>query len=129
MPAMLVHLDRQRQTVLIGDGSFFKIDSQPIARMCSAAAEQIVDDRLRQADGQHAVLETVAVKNIGKAWSENRPQPVVGQRPRRVLAARPTAEVAPRKEDRRPRVLGPVQLELGIGRTVVEKSPIEKEEL
>ena len=46
-----------------------------------------------------------------------------------MLAARTATEIAPGQQDARAGVLGPVQLELGIVRAVVQEPPIEKQKL
>ena len=66
-----------------------------------------------QLDRQQADLRAVGAEDVGEARRDDRPEAVVLQRPRRVLAARAAAEVAPGDEDRVARqvpvgLLGPV---------------------
>ena len=74
--------------------------------------EESVHNLGRQSDRQHPVLETVVVKDVGKVRRNHGAKAVFGQGPYRVLAARTTAEVLPRKKNRRALVAWRVENEV-----------------
>jgi len=53
---------------------------------------------MRQDNRQQAILETVVKKDIGEAGRDNAPDSKVCERPGRMLAARPAAEIRARNE-------------------------------
>src|SRR6185436_4259521 len=65
-------------------------------------------------DRQHAVLETVVVKNVRKAGGDDDAEPVILDRPERMLAAGPTAEIASGEENCRAGGNRSIQFKLGI---------------
>src|SRR5262249_19329089 len=85
--------------------------------------------RLLELDGQQAVLETVAAKNVGEARGDHGAEAVVLERPRRVLAGGAAAEVAPGDQDAAASVGRVVELEIGIERSVFAEAPVIEEEL
>src|SRR5574337_987454 len=86
-----------------------------------------------QVDRQPAVLEAVVEEDVGIARRDQRAKAVLLQRPGRVLAARPAAEVLAREQDRRALVARLVQHEVGVraargrvhaGLAVVQVAPL-----
>ena len=69
------------------------------------------DDLLRQHDGEQPRLDGVAAEDVAEPGRDHRAEAVVEQRPDRVLARGPGAEVPARDEDRRPLVARLVQHE------------------
>src|SRR5690606_9282459 len=82
-----------------------------------------------QLDRQQAVLEAVVVEDVGKRWSEDRPEPVIGQRPRGVFATGTATKIASRQQDAGPAIFRPVEFELGVLRAVLAEPPVEEQEL
>jgi hypothetical protein len=109
----------QRQTMLVAECRGFKVDGELVAGMLPDAGKQIVNLGGVEANRQNAVLEAVVVEDIGEARRDQGAKTIVLQGPRGVFAARSTAEVSAYQEDRRAFGLRPVELEIGILRTVL----------
>ena len=77
----------------------FEIDRHDCVGAFPGVFHQFVDDFLGQGDRQDAVLETIIVKNVGKAWRNDAADAEIEQRPRGVLAARPAAEIVGADQD------------------------------
>src|SRR6201996_7607145 len=77
------------------DFLIFQIDGDERIGAAFRVVHQLVDDLLRQRDGQDAVLEAVVVENIREAGREDHAKAEIQQPPRRVFAARATAEIRP----------------------------------
>ena len=70
-----------------GDHALLRqIDLQPIAFVGLALGKQPIHHRRILYQRQHAVLEAVVVKNIGKRWRNHTTKAVILQRPRRMFA-------------------------------------------
>ncbi len=107
---------------LIGLQVHFDLD----ARLGGDQLEQGVDLLLLQPYRHHAVVDGVAVEDVGKAWGDHGLEAVIRQRPGGVLAARAAAEVLASQEDAGAGELWLVQHELGVGllARIVQKAPI-----
>src|ERR1700730_2978732 len=75
---------------------------------------------LREDDGEQADLRAVGVEDVAEAGGDDRAEPVVLDRPRRVLARGAAAEIAPARQDRVAR-----KLPAGLLRPVVEEELAE----
>src|SRR5690606_36015032 len=80
--------------------------------------EQAVNGRLVEHDRQQAVLEAVAVEDLGEARRDDRTDAPVGQRPRSVLAARAATEVGPGEKDVGPGIAWLVERKLKVQRAL-----------
>src|SRR5919202_669134 len=85
-----------------------------------AGPHERADLLARQPDGEQADLRAVGEEDVGEAFRDDRLEAVVLQRPRRVLARGPAAEVGPRDEDRVRR-----KVPAGLLRPVVEEEAPE----
>src|SRR3546814_16437062 len=85
-------------------------------RISDWSSDVCSSDLLGQHDGQHAVLQAVAVEDVGKAGGDERTNAIVVQRPRRVFAAGAAAEVRSRQQDGGTLVAGLVQHESRVRR-------------
>src|SRR3546814_8158774 len=90
---------------------------------------QPVDRRLRQHHGQYAVLDRIARENVRIAGRDDDPDAKVAERPGGMLAARPTAEIVARDQDRRALILGPVEQIVRVGAQALERSEEHTSEL
>src|SRR5690606_6038963 len=77
--------------------------------------QQAIDRRLRKADSQNAVLESIAGENIGEAGSDNGLDAEIAERPGGMFAARSATKIVARDQDRTARKGGVVQDMCGIG--------------
>ncbi len=111
----------------------FQIDRQAQAWGAGNEIEQILDNAFVKLDRQHAVLEAVAVEDVGKARCDQRADAEIRQCPGGMLPAGSATEVVTREQDLCARETGLVQHEIGIwpaGRhvlarlTVVEIAPL-----
>src|SRR6185436_19227043 len=75
-------------------------------------------------DGQQAVLQRVAAKDVGDRSAHDGANPEVEQRPRRVLARRAAAEVVAADEHARAAILGLVQNEVRKLAAVLSVAPV-----
>jgi hypothetical protein len=129
MAAEGLDLEGAIEPVVVAQPAGLEVGGQLVSGILCRAREQLVHCRIVQPDREHAVLEAVVVEDVGETRRDEHAKSVVGKRPGGVLAARATAEVAPRQEDAGTAVFGPVQLEIGIVRPVVVKPPIEEQVL
>mmetsp|Transcript_32545 Transcript_32545/g.80233 ORF Transcript_32545/g.80233 Transcript_32545/m.80233 type:complete len:833 (+) Transcript_32545:138-2636(+) len=95
--AELVHLERDGASVRALDDLVGQVHLQLAA--CAGVAHQLAHLRLRQYDGQHAVLEAVVEEDVGEGRADHAADAEVVDGPRRVLARRPAPEVGTRDED------------------------------
>ncbi len=128
--AELVDLETEAELTgahLIGFQIHFDLD----ARLSGDQLEQGVDLLFLQAHRHHAVVDGVAVEDIGKARGYDDLEAVVGQRPGGVLAARATAEVLAGQQDAGTGELRLVEHELGVGllASIVEEAPVVEQVL
>ena len=91
-----------------------KIDRQPRIGPLAGVVHQRLDRLGRQHDRQDAVLEAVAVEDIGEAGRDDSADAIVQQRPGRVLARAAAAEVLTRDDDLGLAVGGLVQDEVRV---------------
>src|SRR5580700_2572583 len=78
-----------------------KVDGDPRVAAELGIVDKLVAHRARQADRQDAILGTVVVEDVAEARSDHATDAEVQQRPRRVLARRPAAEILVRDDDLR----------------------------
>src|SRR5690606_19874667 len=95
-----------------------QVDAQPVAWRGVHLGEQAVNGRLVEHDRQQAVLEAVAVEDLGEARRDDRTDAPVGQRPRSVLAARAATEVGPGEKDVGPGIAWLVERKLKVQRAL-----------
>src|SRR5690606_16551926 len=107
----------------------FQVHRQAVARLRPGPPEQLIHLLLGQAHGQDAVLETVVIENVREGRRDDDPETVVQKRPRRVFPGRSAAEVAAGQQDAGTLVAGLVEDEIRVGRAVLKKPPVKKEEL
>ena len=77
----------------------FEVDRHHRVGAFLGVLHQLVADFLGQGDRQDAVLETVVVKDVGEARGDDATDAEIEQGPRRVLAARPAAEILGADQD------------------------------
>src|SRR6185503_10673990 len=82
-----------------------------------------------QSNRQHAVLEAVVGEDVGERRSDDCPEAVLTECPRRMLARRSTTEVLVSDQDRRALITRLVQDERGIRNAVCRVAPVVKEKL
>src|SRR5574337_956750 len=125
--------ERELGAVGLDHALALQVDRQPVAGERRDLVEQLRDLRFGEHDRQHAVLEAVVEEDVGIARRDQRAKAVLLQRPGRVLAARPAAEVLAREQDRRALVARLVQHEVGVraargrvhaGLAVVQVAPL-----
>ena len=107
----------------------FQIHQQLVAGWAATRANSRSTVSSSSVIGQHPVLEAVVVEDVGEARRDDRAEPVVGQGPDRVFAARAGAEVAACHEDGCAAHGGPIQFEIRIVPAVFEEPPVEEQEL
>src|SRR5487761_134250 len=109
--ALLAELiDFKMHDLAIGarDGLARQVDGEPRIRTLAGVVHQMRHGLSRQRDRQNAVLEAVAVEDVGEARRDHGANAEIEERPRRMLARRAAAEVLARHQD----------LRLAIGRLV-----------
>jgi len=129
MPAERFDLERVAQARVIDDGAAFQVGRESIAFAGLAAAEQLVDLPFIKPHGQQAVLEAVAVEDVGEARREDCAKAIILQGPGRMLATRSAAKIAPRQKNRSALIARAIELEIRIERAVVVLPPIEEQKL
>src|SRR5687768_1401908 len=88
------------------------------------AMRRAIDD-----DGQQAVLQRVAAKDVRNPQADDGANAEVEQGPRRMLARRAAAEVVAGDENARPAILGFIQHEVGAFAAVLVVAPIVEQVL
>src|SRR3954463_3900793 len=91
-----VDVEMERAAVGAVDLLALEVDGQRGVRPALGVVEQLLQVFGRDRDRQDAVLEAVVVKNVGERGRDHAADAEVEQGPRRVLAARPAAEVVAR---------------------------------
>ena len=128
-----VNRERAGKPGIIAYRAGWQIDMEPIGPPCRLRrprpAEEFLDVLLREADRNHAVLETVVEKDVGEGRRDHNLETVIGQCPGGMLTARAAAEVAAGQEHTRSRDDRLVEFERGVRRPVGQKPPVEKEKL
>src|SRR2546426_145677 len=81
------------QAVFVRNGLMGQVRGEAIALFFFRAAEKLVHLFFGQSDRKNAVLEAIVVKNIGEARRNDHAKPIIQNGPRRMLAARTTAEI------------------------------------
>src|SRR5574343_819746 len=95
-----------------------QINHQLVTRRCRDLLHDGLDFGGGQHDRQNAVLEAVVEENVGEGFGDDGLEPVVQQRPGRVLAGAAAAEVGTRDEDFGALITILVQDEIGVLRTL-----------
>jgi hypothetical protein len=90
---------------------------------------QLLDHSVRQGDRQQAVLEAVVVEDAGEARRDDTAQAEVEERPRRMLAARSTAEIVAGDQHAGARILRLVQHEVRNGDAGLVKAHVVEQSL
>ena len=98
-----------------------EVDPDPRRRVVEDRVHQGSDGLPGQLDRQEPDLAAVVAEDVGEARRDHGPEPVVLERPGRVLAAGAAAEVRAREEDRGARVALVVQDERGVLPPLVEE--------
>src|SRR6185503_2486999 len=80
-----IDLEAEPQTIIIRDPLPLEIHSHFITRRCRRPHKDFVDLFLRKHNRQHSVFEAVVVEDIGERRRDDRAEPVIKQRPRRML--------------------------------------------
>src|SRR6056297_3792151 len=93
MLAARVDLEREGRSVRSRHRLRFQIDGDPGVLALLGILHQDIDLLLRKCDGQNPVLEAVVEEDVREGWRDHATDAEVEKRPRRVLAARPAAEV------------------------------------
>ena len=98
---LAMSIDVELDDAAVGPANFlrFKVDRQRGVGAAIGVVHQLLELFRRDLDGQDAVLEAVVVEDVGKARRNYAADAEVEQRPRRMLAARPAAEVFAGDED------------------------------
>ena len=97
--AKRVDLELDLFTVRASDHLGFEVDRHHRIGALLGVLHQLVDDLLGQRDRQDAVLEAVVVEDVGEARCDDAADAEIEQRPGRVLAARPAAEILGADQD------------------------------
>ncbi len=94
-------IDVEADDAAIGPTDLLRFEIHRHRRICAPArvVHQLIDLLLRQLDRQDAVLEAVVEENVGEIGSDDATEAEVQQRPRRMLARRPAAEILARNQD------------------------------
>src|SRR4051794_4600929 len=106
-----------------------KIDRQRGVGAALGVVEQFVEVLLADADRQNAVLEAVVVKNIAERSRDHATDAEIQQRPRRVLAARATAEIIAGNQDFRVAIGRLVEDEIRVFAAVILVALFRKQSL
>ena len=85
--AEFIDLELYRTAVRTLDLQLFQVDRDDGVGAALGIVHQLVHDLLRQHDRQDAVLETVAIKDVGEARRDHAADAEIQQGPRRMLAA------------------------------------------
>ena len=104
------------RTVGRGNRLLLEVDHQAKARERRAVIEQRIDLGLGQHHGEQAVLVAVTEEDVGERRRNHAAKPVIDQRPGRVLARGPAAEILARQEDLRTLVARLVEDEIRVER-------------
>mmetsp|Transcript_34640 Transcript_34640/g.110232 ORF Transcript_34640/g.110232 Transcript_34640/m.110232 type:complete len:309 (+) Transcript_34640:407-1333(+) len=104
-----VHFESEGGTVLADDRLGGQVDLQLVARI--GVGHELHDLRLREDDGEHAVLEAVVVEDVGEGGRDDAPDTHARNGPGSVLARGAATEVLSGHEDRRLAVLRLVEHE------------------
>jgi hypothetical protein len=91
--------------------------------------EQIFDLLFAELNWERAVLEAIAIENIGKRRSDHGPNAEVGNGPNGMFSRGPTPEVPTCQKHLSSLVSILVQFKGWVRRTIFVESPIEKQEL
>ena len=97
-----------------GHGLVGQVNSQLIAFVGFHFLEQLVNDLLRQNDGQQAIFVTVVEKDVRKRWGNHGAKTIIVQCPRRMFAARAAAEVFAREQNVGRGVTGLIENEIRV---------------
>src|SRR2546422_9542296 len=112
------------QAVFVRNGLMGQVRREAIALFLFRAAEKLIHLFLGQSDRKNAVLKAIVVKNIGKARRNNHAKPIIQDGPRRMLAARTTAEIVAGQQDGSSAVAGKIQHKFRIGLFSRQVAPI-----
>src|SRR6266571_1220777 len=98
---LAVRVDLEFHGAAVGPANFLlaEIDAQRRIGAAFGIVEQFVEVVLGDADRQNAVLEAVVVEDIAKRGRDHATDAEIQQRPRRVFAARTTAEIIARDQN------------------------------
>src|SRR3984957_9373577 len=107
-----VDFERVRWAIRQRDRLRFEIHPDRQVRSFGDPRQQIRNDRLRQPDGEEAVLDAIGVEDIAEARRDNDFEPVVGEGPDSILARGATSEIDIGDHDARITVMGLVERKL-----------------
>src|SRR5437773_9516753 len=112
-----------------GDGLALQINRHHRVGALLGVFHQFVHDLLRQRDRQDAVLEAIIVEDVGKARRDDATYAEIEERPRRVLAARPAAEIVGADQHLGVAIGRLVEDEIGVLRPVGAKADLLEQPL
>src|SRR5260370_28926787 len=81
------------QALFVRNGLMGQVRREAIALFFLRAAEKLIHLFFAQSDRKDAVLKAIVIENIGEARRNDHAKPIVQNGPRRMLAARTTAEI------------------------------------
>ena len=110
-----LNIKRNLLALRLHDDLTLQVNREGVAGEGKALVEQLGHLRLRQRDGQQAVLEAVVKEDVGIAGRNDGAKAVLVQRPGRVLARGAAAEVLACQQDRRTCIARLVQHEVRVG--------------
>ncbi len=113
-----IDLETVLHAIRTGHGLRRQVHGQLVTLGGLGLLEQRIDLFILEDDRQQAVLEAVVEEDVGKARRDHGAEAVLVQRPGRVLAARPAAEVLARQQHAGTLVAREVQHEVLVQRTI-----------
>src|SRR5208282_4150382 len=132
MTREFVHRERRRKSSSVFHSQGFEIDRQPVVFDLLRTTCDFRHLLLVEPHRQQAVLQAVVGKDVGKGRCDHHPEAKIRQRPDRVFARGPAAEVFPRDQNRRLRIARRVQHKIAglfLARfSVSRKAPVVEEE-
>jgi hypothetical protein len=107
----------------------FQVDRQSASVRLIRPLEEFLDLGLRQADGEHSVLEAIVEENVGERRRDHDAKAEIGQRPRGVFSRGAATEVRPSQKDRCISERFSIEDEIWVFTALRVEAPIVKEEV
>src|SRR5271156_6935068 len=126
IPPERIHLKRIPQSVIIRHHLLLQIHGNAITFLLLRPREYLVNLLVRKRHRQNPILKTIIVKNVRITRRQNRVKSIIENRPRRVLAARPTPKIRPRQNHRSALITRRIQHKFRIWLFPRQISPIVK---
>src|SRR5580658_324841 len=126
IPPERIHLERVPQPIIIRHLLLLQIHSDAITFLLLRPRKELIHLLVRKRHRQNPILKTIIVKNVRITGRQYRVKSIIQNRPRRMLAARPTPKIRARQNHRSALITGRIQHKFRIRLLPRQIAPIIK---